>query len=138
MAKLYEKVDAELENIEQILTELRHTKNIEDLSTVELAGIGAFIHNFYNGIENILKQILISKCGKLPDGAFWHSELLKTAAKKGIISVKTAKKLKDYLAFRHFFSHSYSFNLDKDLMIPLVKKVDSVYKSFLKDIKKII
>ncbi len=52
--------------------------------------------------------------------------------------MKTAKRLKDYLAFRHFFSHSYSFNLDSDLMLPLVKKADSVYKSFLKEIKKII
>lgn len=138
MAKLYEKVEAELENIEQILAELRRIKNIADLSTVELAGTGAFIHNFYNGIENILKQILISKSGKLPDGASWHSELLKEAAKKGIISTKTAKRLKDYLAFRHFFSHSYSFNLDSDLMIPLVKKADPVYKSFLKEIRKII
>lgn len=138
MAKLYEKVEAELENIEQILEELRRTKTIANLSTIELAGIGAFIHNFYNGIENILKQILISKTGQLPDGASWHSELLKTAAKKEIISIRTAKKLKDYLAFRHFFSHAYSFNLDKELMAPLVKKADSVYKSFLKEIKRII
>ena len=58
MAKLYEKVEAELENIEQILAELKQTKSLANLSTIELAGIGAFIHNFYNGIENILKQIL--------------------------------------------------------------------------------
>ncbi len=134
MAKLYEKVEAELENIEQIIAELKQTKNLAELSTIELAGIGAFIHNFYNGIENILKQILISKCGQLPDGASWHSELLKVAAKKGIISIQTAKKLKDYLAFRHFFSHAYSFDLDKDLMMPLVKKADLVYKDFLKEI----
>jgi len=134
MAKLPEKVEAELENIEQVLAELKQAKNLRDLSTIKLAGIGAFIHNFYNGIENVLKQILISKYGKLPDGASWHSELLKTAVKKEIISSKTAKKLKDYLAFRHFFSHAYSFDLDKNLMMPLIKKADSVYKDFLKEI----
>ncbi len=138
MAKLREKVEAELENIEQILAELNNAKGLADLSTVELAGTGAFIHNFYNGIENILKQILISKYGKLPDGASWHSELLKTAVKKEIISSKTAKNLKDYLAFRHFFSHAYSFDLDKNLILPLIKKANPVYKSFLKEIKKII
>jgi uncharacterized protein YutE (UPF0331/DUF86 family) len=138
MAKLYEKIEAELENIEQILKELNKIKDLTNLSTVELAGTGAFIHNFYNGIENILKQIIISKYGKLPDGASWHSELLKTAVKKEVISSKTAKNLKDYLAFRHFFSHAYSFDLNKNLMMPLVKKTGSVYKSFLKEIKKII
>jgi uncharacterized protein YutE (UPF0331/DUF86 family) len=85
-------------------------------------------------LKNILKQIVISKCGKLPEGPTWHSDLLKTAVKKEIISSKTAKKLKDYLAFRHFFSHAYSFDLDKDLMMPLVKKADLVYKDFLKEI----
>jgi hypothetical protein len=138
MAKLYEKVEAELENIEQVLAELKQAKDLDDLSAIKLAGTGAFIHNFYNGVENILKQIVISKCGKLPEGPTWHSDLLKTAVKKEIISSKTAKKLKDYLAFRHFFSHAYSFNLDKDLMSPLVKKAGSVYKIFLKEIKKII
>jgi hypothetical protein len=58
MANLREKVDAELENISIVLAELEKIKDKSDKTTAELAGMGTFLHNFYTGIENILKQML--------------------------------------------------------------------------------
>jgi len=54
----------------------------------------------------------------------------------GIISESTAKELRRYLAFRHFFSHGYSFDLDKERIIPLVKDIERVLASFRDDINK--
>ena len=31
-----------------------------------MAAIGTFLHNIYNGVENILKQIIVAKGGELP------------------------------------------------------------------------
>ncbi|MCD6472225.1 hypothetical protein J7K55_03775 [Candidatus Aerophobetes bacterium] len=33
---------------------------------IEVAGVGAFLHNIYTGIENILKQILSSQGIQIP------------------------------------------------------------------------
>jgi len=63
MAKVHEQVEAELENIERTLAELPSFESLPNLSKLELAGLAALIHNFYNGIENILKQ-LITATGK--------------------------------------------------------------------------
>lgn len=53
MDNLKSRVLAELENIDEIFGELpRHTK-LPYISTLELAGVVALIHNFYNGIGNI-------------------------------------------------------------------------------------
>jgi len=57
MANLKEKVDVERENISAVLAELKEIKDKSNKTIAELAGIGTFLHNFYTGIENILKQI---------------------------------------------------------------------------------
>jgi len=41
--------------------------------------------------------------------------------------------LRKYLAFRHFFSHGYSFDLDEKRMMPLIEKIGDTYSSFKKD-----
>jgi uncharacterized protein YutE (UPF0331/DUF86 family) len=113
MAKVRERVEAELENIERVVAELPADDALPNLSSLELAGVAALVQNLYNGIENILKQLVIARGEKLPDGSSWHRDLLNIATSKDIISESTAKELIRYLAFRHFFSHGYTFDLDK-------------------------
>jgi uncharacterized protein YutE (UPF0331/DUF86 family) len=136
MAEVHKRVEAELENIERVVAELPDNDSLPNLSSLELAGVATLIHNFYNGIENILKQIVIS-CGKeLPDGPSWHRDLVNVATSNDIISESTAKELRRYLAFRHFFSHGYSFDLDKERIVPLAKNIQGILASFRDDISK--
>jgi len=75
MANFKDRVEAEYEAIENTLSFLPD-KPISHLSQLELAGLAALIHNFYNGIENILKQIFQLKSIEIPKGSSWHQELL--------------------------------------------------------------
>jgi uncharacterized protein YutE (UPF0331/DUF86 family) len=136
MSEVHERVEAEMENIEHVVAELPGNDLLPNLSSLELAGVAALIHNFYNGIENILKQIVISRSKKLPQGSSWHRELVNIATSNDVISDSTAKELRRYLAFRHFFAHGYSFDLDKEHIIPLVKGVKEVLAAFRDDISK--
>ena len=136
MAKVREQVEAELENIEHVVRELSGNASVTNLSSLELAGVGALIHNFYNGIENILKQIVISYGKELPHNSSWHRDIVDIATSNNIISESTAKELRRYLAFRHFFSHGYSFDLDKERIVPLVKDIQGTLVFFKNDINK--
>lgn len=138
MAKVRERVEAEFENIERVIAELPNSSLLPRLSSLELAGVASLIHNFYNGIENVLKQIIIASGKELPEGASWHQDLLTKAASYNIISESTAEELRRYLAFRHFFSHAYSFDLDKERIIPLVVGIQKVIPSFRGDIDRAI
>ena len=134
MPKVPEQVEAEFENIERVLAEMPNCESLPGLSPLELAGVAALIHNFYNGIENILKLIITSYSRKLPDSSSWHRDLIDLASSNNVISKSTAKELQQYLAFRHFFSHGYSFDLDKNRIIPLVMDIQKTFASFRNDV----
>ena len=138
MSVVRERIEAELENIERTVAELPSSDSLTNLSSLELAGVAALIHNFYNGIENILKQLVMSRGEEVPRNSSWHRDLVNIATSKNMISEQTAEELRRYLAFRHFFSHGYSFDLDKERIIPLVKDIEKILTCFRDDVSKAI
>jgi len=99
--------------------------------------VAALIQSFYNGIENIVKQVLRSRGIALPTGDSWHKELLQTASASGILSSETAHGIRDYLAFRHFFAHAYAFDVDPQRLDPLVANLARVDAAFRRDVAKV-
>lgn len=134
MADLSDKIKAEIENIDQIYLEMPSHKNLANLSTLELAGVATLLHNFYNGIENIIKQILFSKSVAVSESSSWHKDLLNLAVTKKIISQSIKEQLVEYLAFRHFFTHAYALELYPERMEHLVENALDVYDLFKKEI----
>lgn len=134
MVSLQQRIQAELENIDELFKELPSHLLLPRLSVLELAGVAALLHNFYNGIENILKQIIIAQKIKVPDGHSWHKDLLDIAVKEKIISEECKNYLGQYLAFRHFFSHAYALDLYPDKLEPLVEDASKLYSLFKNEI----
>lgn len=66
MGSLPGKIIAEIENVDISLTHLEEAMARKEKTVIELAAMGTFLHNIYNGIENILKQILYEKKMSIP------------------------------------------------------------------------
>jgi len=114
MADIFEKINAELENISKVISELEKTKDIPEKTIVILAGIGSFLQNIYTGIENILKQLLLHINVEIPQSTSWHKDLLSLSVEHSIITKEMLDKVGRYLFFRHFFSHTYGFKIDEN------------------------
>lgn len=128
MADFKQRIEAELENIQKVISKLPESQSLSSLSELEVAGVAALVHSFYNGIENILKQAVQGKGHKLPQGQTWHRDLVQLALSENIISGPTAEALKQYLAFRHFFSHAYAFEVYAERIVPLVAGANKALK----------
>lgn len=135
MGSLTQEIVAEKENVEETLNNLKDALARTSKSVIELSAIAAFLHNVYNGIENILKQTLKAKGIKIPKTETWHKDLLNTSASNGIISEKIADELYEYLTFRHFFIHAYGFMLDEKQLEGLTNDIPNIWSRFLSEIE---
>ncbi|MCD4813918.1 hypothetical protein K8S19_09540 [bacterium] len=86
MADLQKRIEVEMYNISMALNEITTVKTKENKTKIELAGIAAFLHNFYSGIENVFKQILAEKNIKIVKNEIWHKALLETCVDNHIIT----------------------------------------------------
>jgi hypothetical protein len=140
----------EVEQIDQLFTvysDLFEHVQQRTPDMVEVAAIASVLHSFYNGLENIFMSIAKGLDQQVPSGPQWHRDLLvqmsqQTSHRRGVISAELAERIADYLAFRHFYRHSYSFFLEwgelKGLVTPLRQVWDQVkgeLSEFLKSLK---
>ena len=133
MADYRLRVEAEYEAIERTLSSLPSIA-LAELTELELAGVAALLHNFYNGLENILKQVCRAQQIYIPSGPSWHRDLLMTTGAANILSEPMVDELRRYLAFRHFFSHAYALDLFPERMEPLHQRAAEVFACFRKEI----
>lgn len=135
MGNLTREILAEKENVEEALNNLKEAMARDKKSVVELSAIATFLHNIYNGIENILKQTLKIKDIKVPRTETWHKDLLNLSVANGIISEELSDELYEYLTFRHFFVHAYGFMLVEKQLEDLADNIPNIWSKFLSEIE---
>lgn len=97
---------------------------------IELAALAAMLHSFYNGVENLLKRVVVESGEELPDGDLWHRSLLDqvsapTDDRPAALSAELKTTLRPYLDFRHVFRHAYTFDLRWEKMRELVLECET-------------
>lgn len=134
MVSIKEKIDAELENITLLLKEIEKVKDKPEKELVVIVGMGAFLQDIYLGMENILKQLLKVINIQIPNTPTWHKDLLNLAIENEFISKETANKIGKYLFFRHFFTHTYGFQIDEAKLKPLINNIPKIFSDFKREI----
>ena len=104
----------------------------KDPDLVEITAIASVLQSFYNGLENIFALIAKRIDNGTLSGEQWHkrllSEMVKQTQKRNPgISEDLKEKLVEYMGFRHFFRHSYSFFLEWEELRRLASPLDDVW-----------
>lgn len=144
LMRLQSEIETEWSRLEMLVQELQQlVANLPahaEPSHRDKAAIGAFLHSFYNGIENILKHLVREIDQNVPRGEGWHRALLQRMSvavpgiRSAILRPDTVIMLEPYLGFRHFFRHAYTFEIDWNKLQPLITHVAVVLKQVRADI----
>lgn len=131
-----QQIDKLLKMYSQLLKECRE----KEPDLVEITAIASVLHSFYNGLENIFEIIAKRIDNGIVQGEQWHKRLLSEMVSKNnnrsaVISNDLKDKLIEYMGFRHFFRHSYSFFLDWDELKKLVLPLEEVWKQAKEEIE---
>ena len=126
-----ERIRSELENIEEVVTRVRRAVEASEGDSVNSDlywdAVALNLHDFYTGLERLLRHIAAEVDGHVPAGAEWHQELLRQMAtqlpriRPAVFSKETIKRLDEYLRFRHVVRHVYAFEFDSQRIRPLVE-----------------
>ena len=92
---------------------------------------------------SIIKWSIFHLTNTVPTGNKSHQELLHQMASKNstrmeIINEDMYLKLREYATFRHFYRHTYSFQLNWAKMEPLVNNLYYIWTKIKLDLEKFI
>ena len=141
---LIDDIISEIEKIESLFksyTSLIKKVKRKNPTFIELNALAMFLHSFYNGLENIFILIAKKLDEKMPSGERWHIELLEQMAKsinkrqQKVLTNNTYEDLKEYLGFRHFSRHAYSFEINWELMKDLIYRIEEIKNNIINELK---
>jgi hypothetical protein len=125
----------------QEIADLRSDLADRSPSVREKAAAGAFLADFYGGIENILKRISYHYGAELPVGDNWHLDLFVRFCSPGIpglpvvIDDELREPLAAYRRFRHVLHHAYVMQLQWNRMSEGIDGIDRIYSKFKANLK---
>lgn len=139
---LKSEIDSQVKTIENIFEKIRHRSAIIDKNSEILESLAYQLHNLYCAFEDLFKIVADYFENSVEDTARFHSELLKRMTmpiegiRPALLNVEIYKMLDNLRAFRHFFRHAYSYELEPrkiKLVLEDAIEIEKSYKKLIAD-----
>jgi len=136
MLLLERRIEDDLETISEIYRDLGETAFDERASDEATIVAGYRLHNLYNAIENIFRNIAEAFENNLEDRERWHSELLQRMTldlrpvRPAAIDDQAFDRIDELRRFRHLFRSAYGVRLDPERLSLVFRKAMELRQLF--------
>ncbi len=109
-------IEAQRREIERIFAKIEERRHGEGAAYLE--SLGYQLHNLYCAFEDLFKIVADFFENRIEERVRYHSELLRRMkisierVRPALLSEESYRLLDSLRAFRHFFRHAYSYDLD--------------------------
>lgn len=137
-------IDYQVSEIQKIIAKIEARKEGFHDDSRFLESLGYQFHNFYCAFEDLFKIVAKFFENNIEDKTRYHVELLKRmtldieGVRPPLISKDLAAALDEFRAFRHFFRHAYSYEIDSKKIDLLFEKFELIVKKYKEDIRNFI
>jgi len=145
LRELTEEISIELEHLQTIINKLLNLRKElfnQKPTKREITAAGAFLAQFYNGVENILKRFYKYYGKSIQSNPDWHITLFKAFCDPPLeklpllFSKELEAKLIPFRKFRHVFFHGYGFQIEWDRIKPGIDEIESIFFRFKQIVEK--
>ena len=136
MLLLERMIQDDLRSIEEIYGDLGETTLDAGTSDEATIVTGYRLHNLYNAIENIFRNIAEAFENHLEDRERWHSELLRRMTldlhpvRPAAIDGQAFDRIDELRRFRHLFRSAYGVRLDPERLSLVLRKALEIRETF--------
>lgn len=101
-----------------------------------MTAIAASVHNAYNGIEDVMRDICRNVDDFVPGGSSWHQDIIEqmAAPRKGVRPAVVTDELRRELmilkGFRHVVNHNYAMDLDPGKVQENLDRLNRAFPQF--------
>ena len=129
------RLENELQELEQVVERCLDIWQQAEISGDDryLDGVALNLHSFYTGLERIFERVAAEIDRTLATGPHWHQELLRQVSspipdvRPAVISDSVRERLDRYRGFRHVVRNIYAFQLDRELIAPLIRELAATF-----------
>jgi uncharacterized protein YutE (UPF0331/DUF86 family) len=139
LAILKAEINAQIREIEKIYNRIAERKRKRSKSGIE--SLGYQLHNLYCAFEDLFKIVADTFENQIQDKSQYHIELLKRMTiaieevRPSLLSQDAYRLLDNLRAFRHFFRHAYTYELDERKVKIVLEDTIKLKRLYKHDIK---
>lgn len=137
------RIDRELEDLRRVMERtarfLQHALQSEEEAYWDAIALN--LHGFYSGVERILYEIARVVDRTVPEGPYWHEELLRQmgaeipSLRPAVLRRSTQDCLDEYRRFRHVVRHVYTFVFDRARLKQLAQDLPKCFEEVSQDLE---
>ena len=122
--------------------ETKRLEKQEKLWPVEIEGLGKYVHDYINGLEDVFERIVKQIDQDPPAGPHWHKDLILRVTKEiegvrpKVIDTDLRDQLFEYAGFRHVFRHSYLTGIKWNRLKPLCDRLPNLHQQIKANLEK--
>ncbi len=137
-------MNRQVKMIEQVYEKIQQRTREYEANEERMESLAYQLHNLYCAFEDLMKIVATEFENRISERADWHIQMLRRMTEQiptirpALFSQESFPLLDELRAFRHWFRHAYSYEVEPDKLGIVVTKANKLRDTYKTDIQRFL